>query len=638
MVNLESVYRNHVRAHFGCAGEIPEIQSGRQSFADQIVQAGLTDRVPHLLHGVLDEEKKSTTPFELFVVGEGKFGKSTLINALLGQAAAPMDRLPKTWCFNRYIAAEHPGTAVSLFIDPNLMRNQDCSKLRAFLTQGRKLGAYRGLEHYSVDGNTALQIINVEETRVHDSARTSIRYVSPVMEMEWEVPNWKAILPGLRLIDTQGINQLHSDAEHLHYLKWQYERADAVIWLIAADMIGSKASREELTEASRYAKHILVVVNKWDQVHDQQTARSLCEKHYRDLASAIIPFSALEAFLCREPGGYQPTERDRAVLKRRNVNSWRDLETTSGLRELMQHFSFLLDGKQHLTRNLSTYCALRQKQIEFRNIARLARREAESNIELYRELIRKAAAARDQSVARARQAFDKYKSDVQIALNAKIQQFQYEHRSETEVFLGLQSIQNMVTALIGQESSAATLSFQETLNWLATSSKMYNKAEFSATGRVAAVIHTACAASNEVRVTPRPVVWVMPDFEDFWTELLIGIGSLLSYLPLIGNFIRGATNNARAEIAKEMRKKLQQSILPQADRFVEDNRESLQGEIQRVGSRLTDDFSRQIDKLGGEKKLHEIIGKIDQTLAVLAVKPIFVNRPLKLMAALKWRN
>lgn len=36
-------------------------------------------------------------PFLLFVVGMGKFGKSTLINALLGQRVAAMDALPKTW-------------------------------------------------------------------------------------------------------------------------------------------------------------------------------------------------------------------------------------------------------------------------------------------------------------------------------------------------------------------------------------------------------------------------------------------------------------------------------------------------------------------------------------------------------------
>src|SRR5437764_1785216 len=35
-------------------------------------------------------------PFELFVVGEGNFGKSTLLNALLGEQASKIDSLPET--------------------------------------------------------------------------------------------------------------------------------------------------------------------------------------------------------------------------------------------------------------------------------------------------------------------------------------------------------------------------------------------------------------------------------------------------------------------------------------------------------------------------------------------------------------
>ena len=37
------------------------------------------------------------SPFLLFVVGDGKFGKSTLINALIGCEAAEAGQLPRTW-------------------------------------------------------------------------------------------------------------------------------------------------------------------------------------------------------------------------------------------------------------------------------------------------------------------------------------------------------------------------------------------------------------------------------------------------------------------------------------------------------------------------------------------------------------
>src|SRR5690606_41937506 len=50
-------------------------------------------------------------PFVLFVVGMGEFGKSTLINALLGQRAAAMDALPKTWKIVVFTCTLPPGIA-----------------------------------------------------------------------------------------------------------------------------------------------------------------------------------------------------------------------------------------------------------------------------------------------------------------------------------------------------------------------------------------------------------------------------------------------------------------------------------------------------------------------------------------------
>jgi hypothetical protein len=54
-------------------------------------------------------------PFELFIVGEGNFGKSTLLNALLGEVASRIDSLPETRCFLRYILTERPSDSARMF-------------------------------------------------------------------------------------------------------------------------------------------------------------------------------------------------------------------------------------------------------------------------------------------------------------------------------------------------------------------------------------------------------------------------------------------------------------------------------------------------------------------------------------------
>ena len=54
--------------------------------------------------------------FELFVVGEGKFGKSTLVNCLLGEEQSKVRGLPETRCFLRYVVTDNPSNKVRLFL------------------------------------------------------------------------------------------------------------------------------------------------------------------------------------------------------------------------------------------------------------------------------------------------------------------------------------------------------------------------------------------------------------------------------------------------------------------------------------------------------------------------------------------
>ena len=57
-------------------------------------------------------------PFELFVVGEGKFGKSTLVNCLLGEELSRVRVLPETRCFLRYVLTNMPDQIARLYVRP----------------------------------------------------------------------------------------------------------------------------------------------------------------------------------------------------------------------------------------------------------------------------------------------------------------------------------------------------------------------------------------------------------------------------------------------------------------------------------------------------------------------------------------
>ena len=61
-------------------------------------------------------ETNAEQPFQVFVVGEGNFGKSTLVNALLGQQISKVDFRPETRSFMRYILRTRPADTAKVCI------------------------------------------------------------------------------------------------------------------------------------------------------------------------------------------------------------------------------------------------------------------------------------------------------------------------------------------------------------------------------------------------------------------------------------------------------------------------------------------------------------------------------------------
>ncbi|MFC1777325.1 hypothetical protein ACFL3I_08285, partial [Pseudomonadota bacterium] len=74
------------------------------------------DLIPQFQAAIGSFSDRSIKPFELFVLGEGKFGKSTLVNALLGEKSSKVKGLPETRCFLRYVVSDQPKTECSLFM------------------------------------------------------------------------------------------------------------------------------------------------------------------------------------------------------------------------------------------------------------------------------------------------------------------------------------------------------------------------------------------------------------------------------------------------------------------------------------------------------------------------------------------
>jgi Dynamin family len=632
-------FKRHLRALLASGNGVPRsIVEQEKRLAKRIKQSNISERLAHLLSGVQDAERKAAEPFEVFVMGEGKHGKSTFINSILGENAAATDFLPKTWCFNRYIALEHPSDTVRVFADPRLLDDREASHLKQ--TLGIQIGEFRGLLEFRASREQAQQIALVEESHVANSLGGPKPYFSPIMEMEWVIASKNALLPGIRLVDTMGINQQLAPASHRHHLKWQYERADAVIWLVTAEKIGARELRKELLEARRYSKQLILVVNKWDQLSEasKQKALDRSEREYGQLVSAIVPMSSLGAVIARQGLSGTPTDDERQWAKEHELLSRDELLAKSGMPLLQQNFEQFLDGRRTLTRNLQIYAALRQKGSEFRNMATTARSDAEANLELYEALRQKISSAKANSSAQITCRTSDLSRDALMRVRSGIQSVDYDSRERARGLMQLDGITNDLRMLIQTESLAATAGYAEILNWVASSAKQYHESEFSSTGRVAEKISTVCTTKTDVRVEAESTLWSIPDPTNSIQRFLIGMGDFLSGVPLLGGFVKNMVIEAKANATREIKDALENEVIPQVEALFTDTKERLVKANDGVSTTLLTDCNEQFELSGGKSMHSRLILDINTALKGPTIEPLLIALPVRMMRRLNWRK
>ena len=238
------------------AGDVPALLAAAHRLASSSPE--LAELAPAL--GRLRESLDR--PLVVTVMGEFNAGKSTFVNAFLGEEVAPMGVTPTT-------------ATVNLL----------------------KYGAERkGRVHYRDDRTRELAWADVPAflKGLRDEDAKQIRLVELLYPLE--------TLQRINVVDTPGLNSIH--AEHEEVARRYIEEADAVIWLFSVDQAAKASEGEALDKIATQGRKVLGVVNKIDRADESERAQILqhIERTLGSRLETIVPVSARAALAARKSG------------------------------------------------------------------------------------------------------------------------------------------------------------------------------------------------------------------------------------------------------------------------------------------------------------------------------------------------
>ena len=220
--------------------------------------------------------------FHLAVLGQFKRGKSTLLNALTGEAILPMGVVPLT-------AA------------PTFLQYAETPKIKVRYQNGRPEEAFSGAS--TSERNTYLANFVTE--------KANPRNRQGVAEVQVDLPA-PILAGGLVLIDTPGIGSTyrHNTMATLNFL----QQCDAALFLVSADPPITEVELDFLRQVREKVPRLFFVLNKVDYLNNHELEEALA--FYQDILAeqaawngefpvfCISARQGLDARLCTDPEGW----------------------------------------------------------------------------------------------------------------------------------------------------------------------------------------------------------------------------------------------------------------------------------------------------------------------------------------------
>ncbi len=238
---------------------------------------------------VVAARERLARPLTIAIMGEFSAGKSTFVNALLGQTVAPMGVLPTTCTINVFRRGPTGGARV----------------------------------HYR-DGRISTLTREDVEPFLHgldDAQAARIRHV--------EIERTGGRVGEASVVDTPGLNAL--DAFHEQVAREFLDEADAVVWIFSATRSGAATEAGMLSSLRAGGRQVLGVLNKVDTLEDDEKVElaDYLRKQLGEVLVEVVPLCARDALEYRtqqSPSGDDPFDAVEGALERHFLQRARELK------------------------------------------------------------------------------------------------------------------------------------------------------------------------------------------------------------------------------------------------------------------------------------------------------------------------
>ncbi|MFR8868728.1 dynamin family protein [Paraclostridium sordellii] len=234
-------------------------------------------------------------PFLLFIMGPGKYGKTSLINSLIKEHFLEVRDIPNTWKLDSLVYGVNKrieiiyDNKISIVYDyeegKNIIKNEEIK----FRNSKNKI-------RYELEKYKNKEKINIEELKNHKKILEDMYiYKSNICEVRYFIDK-KGILNDFVIVDTPGLNQSLLENTNSRMLDY-YNHADGVIWILDSQNVISKSSYELLEELKhnysieKNKDNIICVVNKIDTIKNKTKDKQkiiekvdlLYEQNFKDI-------------------------------------------------------------------------------------------------------------------------------------------------------------------------------------------------------------------------------------------------------------------------------------------------------------------------------------------------------------------